>query len=188
MVRSDLTDSSPGLDAPGFATIFQRTRLLGLVAAVAVAPPLSGCGSGTSPLSTATIQHAIVRSVLAQRHLHVSVSCPPTVPRRAGFVFACVARLDVGMYPIMVTEISDSGHVRYQNQAPLVILDIAGIERAIGRSIYNQRHLRSTVTCPAEVIQEAGVRFTCTALVRDRRYPFQVTEIDSSGHVRYEGR
>jgi hypothetical protein len=110
------------------------------------------------------------------------------VARRAGTRFTCTARFDVGRYPVYVTETGDSGKVRFGNPAPLVILDIQRVERAITTSILAQRHLSARVSCPPEVLQQQGLAFTCTATVAGaRRYPFLVTQIDSSGRVRYEG-
>ena len=105
-----------------------------------------------------------------------------------GFAFTCTAKLDVGAYPVSVSETNARGHVSYQNQAPLAVLDVARVERAISQSIRAQRALHSTVACPAEVIQRAGIAFTCTATVAGRGYPFAVTEVDDRGHVRYVGR
>ena len=102
--------------------------------------------------------------------------------------FTCTASLNVGTYPVLVAETNDSGHVRYQNNAPLVTLDIISIEQAIKQSIHSQRHLDAMVACPAEVIQKAGTIFTCTATLKGRQFPFEVTEIDGDGHVRYIGR
>jgi hypothetical protein len=101
-----------------------------------------------------------------------------------------MARLDVGSYPVAVTETNGRGHVRYEDVHPLIALDIANVESAIAKSIARQRHLRASVTCPAEVLQDAGVVFTCTATVRStaRRYAFAVTEANNKGHVRYVGR
>jgi hypothetical protein len=165
-----------------------RTHLCGLAATSLVALPLSGCGSRTPTLSIVPVERAIAGSILTQRHVHANVTCPSNVPRRAGLVFTCTAKLNVGTYPVSVTEINSSGGVRYENQSRLVILDIAKVERAIGRSILSQRRLRSVVTCPAEVIQQLGVRFTCTATIGGQRYLFDVAEADGNGHVRYFGR
>jgi hypothetical protein len=153
-----------------------------------VASPLCGCAKSTPTLNTVTVEHAVAASILTQRHLSTTVRCPAHVPRRAGLVFTCTASLDVGTYPVSVTETNGSGHVRYQNQTPLVTLSITGVEQAIKQSIGSQRHLAATVTCPAEVIQKAGVVFTCTAVISGRSYPFEVTESDDKGHVRYIGR
>lgn len=167
--------------------MLRRARLLGLVVAVPMIQYLSGCGSSTPTLNTVPVKHAIAESILTQHHLYATVNCPPKIPREAGFVFTCMASLNVGTYPVLVTETNTSGHVRFENQAPLVALDIAGVEQAIRRSIRSERHLASSVTCPAEVIQKAGIVFTCTAMVNSRLYPFAVTEIDGNGHVRYVG-
>jgi Domain of unknown function (DUF4333) len=171
---------------PGLATA--------VVVSILLAASLAGCGK-TEPtrkteatLNTVTVERAIASSILAQRHLHARVSCPSETPRKAGLLFTCTASLDVGTYRVSATEINGAGRVRYQNKAPLVVLDIAKVERAIEQSIRSQRHLPSTVTCPAEVIQRAGIAFTCKASVGGRSYPFAVREVDGDGHVRYEGR
>ena len=61
------------------------------------------------------------------------------------------------------------------------------VQRAIERSILQQRRLRASVTCPSQVLQRAGITFTCEAAVGGRRYPFSVTEVDNGGHVHYVG-
>ncbi len=166
----------------------RRIRLFGLAVTALAVPSLSACGSSTPTLGVVPVERAIAASILAQHHLRTTVRCPTNAPRQAGFAFTCKAELDVGAYPVLVTETNARGHVRYLNQTPLAVLDIARVERAIGQSISAQRGLRSTVACPAEVIQKAGVAFTCTAAVAGRSYPFAVTEVDNQGHVRYVGR
>jgi hypothetical protein len=136
-------------------------------------------------LNTVTVQRAVAASILTQHHLYTTVRCPPDVTRKAGVAFTCTASLNIGTYPILVTETNDSGHVRYQNNAPLVALDIASVEQAIKQSIHSQRHLDATVVCPAEVIQKAGTIFTCTAALNGQRYPFEVTEIDRAPLMRW---
>ncbi len=158
------------------------------MAAAALVAPLSGCGTSKPALKTVTDERAIAASILAQHHLYATVRCPPKVPKRAGTVFTCMASLDVGTYPVTVTETNDRGHVSYQDQAPLEALDVAKVERAIKQSIGSQRHLGAAVTCPTEVIQKAGIVFTCTATANGKAYPFEVTEVDDDGHVRYIGR
>ena len=117
------------------------------------------------------------------------VACPSKIAMRAGEIFTCTARLDVGSYPVTVTEIGSNGHVRYGNTSPLRILNIAKVEHAIETSVRDERHLRATVSCPAEVLQQKGLIFRCSAVIRGgtRRYPFVVRETDEAGHVRYLG-
>lgn len=146
---------------------------------------LSGCGSSSLKLKTGVIEHAIAHSILTEHRLYATVRCPSAVPRKAGSVFTCTASLEVGTYPVSVTETNGHGHVRYQNLTPLITLDIATVERGITQSILRQRHLHSTVTCPTEVLQKVGIAFTCTAAVNGQSYPFSVTEVDNGGHVRY---
>jgi uncharacterized protein DUF4333 len=170
------------------AAVPRRARPFGLAAAVLVGPLLPGCGSSTPTLNTVAEERAIAASILTQHHLHAAVQCPSDPSRKAGFTFTCTAKFDVGTYPVTVTETNGRGHVRYQDQDPLVALDIAKVEQSIAQSIRTQRRLGSTVICPAEVLQKAGIVFTCTATVSGRRYPFAVTEVDGDGHVRYIGR
>jgi len=148
---------------------------------------LSACASSTPALNTGKVERAIAASVLSEHRLHATVACPSKVPAEAGHTFTCAALLSAGTYPITVTEVDASGRVRYENPAPLATLDIARVEGAIRQSILSQRHLRSVVACPGEVLQQAGVAFTCDATVARRAYRFAVTEVDGNGHVRYVG-
>ena len=149
----------------------------------------TGCGSGSSTLDTARIEHAVAASIFAQRGVRTTVSCPSGIPVKTGHSFACTAKLDVGSYPVTVTETNSKGRVRYENKQPLVVLDIVKVQSAIATSILHQRGLKATVTCPQQVLQQAGIAFTCTAVVAGRptRYPFLVTQTNDTGHVRYEG-
>jgi Domain of unknown function (DUF4333) len=164
------------------------TRRVSVVATLLASFSLVGCGSGAHTMTTAGVERSIAASILAQHHMHAEVRCPPAVPRRAGYVFTCDALFAAGSYPIMASETNGAGHVRYRNPAPLAVLDARRVERAIAASIHDQRHLDATVSCPSEVLERSGVRFTCTALVGGRSYPFAVTEVDGEGHVRYVGR
>jgi hypothetical protein len=150
--------------------------------------PLVGCASSEPALRIASVQRAIAASIVAQHHLFATVSCPSDVPQKSGVAFTCTAALNVGTYPVPVTETNGSGRVRYENAAPLAILHIAAVEQAIWQSIRTQRHLDSAVKCPDEVIQKAGITFTCAAIINRRSYPFSVTEVNGAGHVRYVGR
>jgi hypothetical protein len=159
-----------------------------IVAAMSlVAAALTGCGSSSPVLKTEAIEHAISRSILRQRNIQATVHCPPTVLRKAGQEFTCIAKLDVGSYPVSVTETNSKGHVLYGNSASLVILNIGKVERGITASILTQRRLHAVVSCPPEVIERAGVSFICNATVKRRRYPFAVTETNGNGRVRYIG-
>ncbi len=168
--------------------VWPRARSFCLAAAAVAVAALAGCGSSKPTLNTGVVERAVASSILAQRHVHATVACPSMVPRRVRLQFTCTARLEVGTYPVSVVQTNGAGRVRYESRAPLIVLDIAAVKRAITQSILSQRHLRSTVVCPAEVIQQAGIVFTCKAVVSGKRYPFTVTEIDGNGHVRYIGR
>lgn len=159
--------------------------------ALAAGVGLAACGgsSGTK-LDTGRVQAAVAASILAQRGLHTTVTCPSDVPVKTGNTFTCNAKLDVGNYPVTVIITNSKGHVRYENRAPLIALNVKKVEDAIAASIALQRHLAAKVTCPKEVLQKAGVVFTCTAVVKgtSKRSPFVVTQIDNNGRVRYVGR
>ena len=165
--------------------MLRRARLFGLVAALPVTLSFFGCGSSTPALNIVTVERAIASSILTQHHLEVTVVCPTGVPRKAGIVFTCSAKIDVGTYPLRVIETNDNGHVRYENQAPLVVLNVAAVKRAIRQSILSQRHLHATVACPDPVLQGAGIFFVCTATANGQRYRFAATEVDDNGHVRF---
>jgi hypothetical protein len=72
------------------------------------------------------------------------------------------------------------------NRTPTpVILNTVTVERSIESSIRSQRHLASTVACPVNIFQEAGVVFECVATVGRRHFPVVVTETDGKGHVAF---
>jgi hypothetical protein len=164
-----------------------RNAIVALFAAALAACLLAACGSSTATLNTGPIASAISQSILSQRGITTTVQCPPKVTRKAAQTFTCTAHLDVGSYPMYVTETNSQGHVRYGNPTPLLILNSAKVQTAITASILSQRHLRATVACPKQVIQQQGVTFTCTAIVGGKQYPFAVTEVNGSGRVSYTG-
>lgn len=66
-----------------------------------------------------------------------------------------------------------------------VILNTIRVERSIEASILAQRHLSSTVSCPVNIVQKAGVVFNCEATVGRQKFRAVVTETDNNGHVVY---
>jgi hypothetical protein len=164
-------------------------RACGFSATLLAVVCFSGCASTTTSLDSARIEHAIAQSILEEHNLDATVSCPSRIPQQAGHVFTCAALLEVGNYPVTVTETDDGGHVRYSDEQPLVTLDIARVQGAIAASVARERHLNSKVSCPSEVLQRAGLSFRCTAVVVGMvgRSEFLVKETDNAGHVSYEG-
>jgi uncharacterized membrane protein (DUF4010 family) len=73
----------------------------------------------------------------------------------------------------------------WNSNSTRVILNTERVERSIEASIVAQRHLASTVSCPVNIVQKAGVVFNCQATVRGRQFPVVVTETDGNGHVTY---
>ncbi len=71
------------------------------------------------------------------------------------------------------------------SSAPRVVLDTKRVELSVQAAILQQRHLPASVSCPDNVQQKQGVRFTCFATVHRRRYPVLVNETNGSGHVTY---
>lgn len=69
---------------------------------------------------------------------------------------------------------------------PPTILNTEKIERAIEDSSMAQRGQRAQLSCPSGVRQEAGLVFSCTAVVGTTKTRFVVTQIDDAGRVRYE--
>lgn len=154
---------------------------------------LAGCGGSSTATNAASldnvkIERAIADSILTEHHAYALVSCPVHVPEQQGRHFKCIAKLTVGSYPVYVTETDGKGQVSYSNKAPLKILDTHTVQRSIAASILTQRGLHARVSCPSNVMQRKGLRFTCTARAAGKSYPFEVTEVDGNGHVRYLGR
>jgi hypothetical protein len=169
----------------------RRPRLSGAASLIASGSflflGLAACGSSQPILDTGLVERAAAASILAEHHLRVTVHCPAGVPKRAGFTFFCTAHLEVGSYPLFVTETNAAGRVRYENRTPLEILDIASVEHAIERSIREQRRVTASVSCPQEVIQRSGVAFVCRAEIAGHSHEVEVLETNDAGHVRYRG-
>ena len=125
---------------------------------------------------------------MKEHRVQTVVHCPSNVPEQTGHRFVCVAALDAGTYPVTVLELNSRGGVRYSNSAPLRTLDTRGTVIAIKNAIRRQRHLSSTITCPKTVLETAGLTFTCTAKTKKGTTPFDVTEINDRGGVRFVGR
>ena len=68
----------------------------------------------------------------------------------------------------------------------IATLNTVKIERAIAQSSLAQRGQRAQVSCPSTVLQEKGLKFSCTAVVGSVSTRFVVVEQDQSGHVHYE--
>jgi hypothetical protein len=165
-----------------------RARLATVLALSTLLAAACGSSSPTTPgvLDVAAIQSAIQHSIAKERGITTIVICPADVLRKAGVHFTCPARLDVGSYPISVVETA-AGRVTYSGIAPLRVLDSRTIELAIEHAILKQRHLTAVVTCPQEILQQKGLRFTCTAKTRKGVAVFTVTEFDGDGHLRSVG-
>lgn len=154
---------------------------------------LAGCGSGGgSYLNGAIVERSIASSLLNQQHVYTSVLCPSHIPQRKGHVFQCSAGFDVGRYAVPVTEVDGAGHVHWSTRAPVHLLKVNDVSTAIRRSVLTERGVRSTVSCPARVLEQKGLAFTCRAVVRSGTaqvkagaYPFKVTQVDGAGHVTY---
>lgn len=138
------------------------------------------------------MERSIASSFLKQQHVYTRVLCPSRIPQQKGHAFQCDASFDVGSYSVPVTETNGAGHVHWSTQAPVHLLKITNVSTAIRRSVLTQRGVRSTVSCPARVLQQKGLAFTCQAVVRSGTtkvkagtYPFRVTQADDAGHVTY---
>jgi hypothetical protein len=71
--------------------------------------------------------------------------------------------------------------------ARVTILNTEKVERAIERSSLDQRGKHVQVSCPSGVHQRMGSVFSCT-VIKGGSARFVVTQLDGSGHVRYEAR
>ena len=69
------------------------------------------------------------------------------------------------------------------------VLNTEKVERAIEKSIMDQRGKHAQVTCPSGVHQAKGLDFSCAALAGPNSSTrFVVTQLDDSGHVHYAAR
>lgn len=107
-----------------------RRGAIGSVAVLACAALFSACGSSNSSSSTTVanldtqrIASSIEESVLNERHLHVTVSCPAAVPQEKGKTFVCIATghttkkpITVVKTPFKVTVENDKGYVTYKGE------------------------------------------------------------------------
>lgn len=86
-----------------------------LIAAVAAALALSGCGGSDKPkiLDTERVERAIEQSILQKRKLQSMVTCPSGIERKKGKKFRCLATYKGGRTPFLVTQTDDRGAVRY---------------------------------------------------------------------------
>ena len=69
---------------------------------------------------------------------------------------------------------------------PTTALNTGKVERAIENSSWTQRGQHAQASCPADVPQMQGLKFSCTAMVGQTATRFVVTEKDGAGHVHYE--
>lgn len=149
----------------------------------------SSCGSSEARLKSGRVERAVAAAIKREHSISAAVSCPRTIPRRAGYSFTCLAHLDAGVYPVAVTVTDSAGRMRFESRKPLTVLDSDQVQTAIVTSIARQRRLAATVTCPTEVLQQIHLSFYCSAKVMgsNRKYPFKVTEVNTRGRVRYVG-
>lgn len=62
------------------------------IAALLSAALISACGSSSAKiLNTGHIARAIQESILSQRHIHATVTCPAVVAQEPGKNFVCIA-------------------------------------------------------------------------------------------------
>jgi hypothetical protein len=149
---------------------------------------VAACGSSSATMATTKIETAIEQTILTQKGVHTTVTCPKRVTVKSGYRFTCLAALAVGAYPMYVLEQNTHGAVTFANRAPLRVLDSYTIERAIEDAIRHQKHLKARVVCPKPVLQAPALSFACTAAFKGGTTVFTVTETDSNGHVTFMGR
>jgi len=178
--------------------IFRAPRRRHLAAATVAAGALlaAGCGGSSStttttssgaPLAVASVEKAIQQTIQKQHGVTTVVTCPANAPRQAGYRFDCTAALNVGTYSVSVRELNTRGGVSYSNSKPLNILNSHRIELAIEDAVHSKRHVKTTATCPAAILEAKGLKFTCTAKLKTGAASFLVTETDNNGHVSFIG-
>jgi len=153
--------------------------------AAIVATAVAACGSsGPAKLVGTTVARAIEQRIEKQSGIATAVNCAAPAVIKVGAAFRCTAKLAVGTYAVSVVAIDAKGNFRYSSSGPLQVLDSVTVEHAIAHSIRRQLHTRSSVRCPAPVLQRAGIAFACVATTkRGVVHRFKVTELDGAGRV-----
>ena len=94
-----------------------RTKLLGLVGAMAAATALSACSVtlGGTNLDVDKAQTEIASGIQEQTGLAVTVSCPAEVPIQAGGTFGCdVTDASGGNGTVIVTQEDEEGNITWE--------------------------------------------------------------------------
>jgi hypothetical protein len=101
-------------DGPCPRRRIRDTALAGLVATASFIA--TACGSTAPPtiLDTEKVERAIEDSSMAQRGQRAQLSCPSGVRQEAGSVFSCTALVGATKTRFVVTQINDTGRVRYE--------------------------------------------------------------------------
>ena len=116
--------AGPGQDRPtGRRTPTPMRWALPVASLLACAGALPACGSskssgegGSELLSTAQTKGAIEESILKERHLHATVTCPAEVVKEKGTTFQCLAVTSSGTRTTFhVIEVNSRGAVKYSS-------------------------------------------------------------------------
>jgi len=91
--------------------------------------------------------------------------------------------------------ISACGSSSTSSTAAKTNVDTARVAASIEKSVLTERHLHSTVVCPAAVPQETGKTFECIATTKSTKPPFTVSKTpfivtvqSTKGYVTYVGK
>lgn len=74
------------------------------------------------------------------------------------------------------------------SSTPAATLDTSRVERAIRKSIKDQRSVAAKVTCPSDIEQAKGVNFVCVVTTDAGQTEFAVLQVDDAGNVTYTAR
>jgi hypothetical protein len=129
--------------------------------------------------------------------MHTKPSIPTPAPRiriaravrvRRGAIVAVTALAGAAL-------MSACGSSSTSSTATKTNLDTARVAASIEKSVLTERHLHSTVVCPAVVPQEPGRTFECIATTKSTKPPFTVSKTpfivtvqSSRGYVTYVGK
>ena len=73
-----------------------------------------GVGSAAPALDSRTIASAIAHSILTERGVHATVSCPAGIPMQQGLSFVCIAHRPGGATYFDVEQVNGRGGVTYR--------------------------------------------------------------------------
>jgi hypothetical protein len=154
---------------------------------------LTGCSvsiGSSDELNVDKGRREIERFIQRKNHVRARVTCPAHVKAQKGGRYRCYAHLAVGVVPVLVTQRDDNGNVHI-DVADRHLVPIGRLKRFIADGIRAQNpdltdpKIPVVVRCPATVVEQRGLSFTCRATLAGTPRVVDVDQTDSVGGVHF---